>query len=440
MNQRIIAAWKPLAVFGLAFALAGCNKTATTGADGTTTVPGTAASSDTLAKVGDTPITRTDLNKFIEAQSGEQVLPVLIDTQLLFQAGKEAGIEVSDADIAAELDRQKKLDPQLTTALTKNPRLLDIVNPQIKRNLVTQRLLTQGVKDPTDAELQGFLNDYKAYYGDAAKIKFGRILTSTQARADAISRALQSKTKSFEALVAEQQKANDPAAQSSIATTPQFLPVDALPDLIGPDDAKAVERLPKGGNTIPLKLAAPPTAPANQTIYAIYHVTDRQEPAKVDFATLKPVLATDYKMAQVAKEVVKENPDNPPFDETLKRTRASLRNPQDPTANQPSMRDVLTYILRQRQQTILTALRGKGLVKIEDPTYALVADQYKAAPTPVPSGAPGAPGAPAPGVNAPATGNPAPGAPPANAPAANAPAAPAPVAPAPAANAAPAAP
>ena len=452
MNQRIIAASKPLAVIGLAFALAGCNKT-TTGTGGTAvTAPGATASADTLATVGGAPVTRADLNKLLEAQYGESVLPNLIDTQLLLQAGKAAGIDVSDADVAAELERQKKLEPQLTEALTKNPRLLDIVNPQVRRNLVVQRLLTKDVKAPTEAELQQFFNTYKTYYQEPAKVKIGTLLTSTKARADAMSRALKDKTKTFEQLVAEQAKAQDPIAGRSSAGD-SLQPVDTLEQVFGPAEAKVIETLPKGATTAPRPIPIGTGAP----IYVLFHVTDRVAPGAVDFNALKPVVEVDYKMAQVAQGVVKENPANPPFAETLKRTRASIaQQSQNPLAPAPSLRDVLTFILRQKQQELLVGLRAKGLVKIEDPAYTTVADQYKAAPTPVPSGAPGsaapdanaAPAtnaAPAPAGNAamaPAT-NAAPATNPAPAPAGNAAMAPATdaapatnPAPAPAANAA----
>ena len=382
MNKQISAAWKPLAALGLALALAGCN--GTNGAAGGTTggSGATGASGDTLATVGGTPITRTELNKILEAQSGAQVLPVLIDSQLLIQEGKDKGIAVSEADVDAELERQKKLSPELTQELTKNPKLVDAVKTQVRRNLVTQRLLTKDVKAP-DADVKKFFDTYKSYYQDPAKVKVGTLLTSTKARADAMSRALKDKSKTFEQLVEEQKKAQDPlASRSSLGET--FAPVDTLPMVFGADEAKSIEKLAKGGTTDPKAI----NVGAGQPIYVLFHVTDRQEPTKVDFATLKPQVETDYKMAQIAMKEVKKNPQNPSFDETLKRTRDAIRGQsQDPSAPAPSLRDVLTIILRPLQQNLLTDLRAKGTVKIDDASYTAVADQYKAIPTPVPPGA-----------------------------------------------------
>ena len=215
MNQRIIAAWKPLAVFGLALALAGCNKTGTTTTAGTTTASSGAAT-DALATVGGTPITRDQLSKVMEAQYGKQFLPVLINAQLVEGAAKDAGVTVSDAEVSAELDKMRKKTPQMDKQLTENPMLVDVYKTlAIRSDLLTQKLLTKDVKAPTDAELQKFYNSYKAYYGEPAKIKIGALLTSSKERADVMSRALKSKGKTFEQLVAEQQKAQDPAAASS---------------------------------------------------------------------------------------------------------------------------------------------------------------------------------------------------------------------------------
>ena len=366
-----------------------------------------------------TPITRTELNKILEAQSGAQYLPVLIDTQLLIQDGKDKGITVSDADVAAELERQKKIDPRLGEELTKNPKLADIINSQVRRNLVTQALLTRDVKF-TDADLQKFFTTYKSYYEDPAKVKVGTLLTSTKARADAMSRALKAKTKTFEQLVEEQKKAQDPlASRSSLGDS--FAAVDTLPLVFGAEEAKSIEKLPKGGTTDPKAI----NVGAGQPIYVLFHVTDKQEPTKADFAQLKPEITTDYKMAQVAMKEVKKNPENPAFDETLKRTRDAIRGQsQDPTAPAPSLRDVLTVILRPLQQNILTELRSKGTVKIDDPTYTEVAEQYKTIPTPIPpaAGAATAGAATAGAATAGAAMNSAPADAPATAPAMNAPA------------------
>ncbi|MBW3638216.1 MAG: SurA N-terminal domain-containing protein, partial [Armatimonadetes bacterium] len=94
---------KGAALAGLTFALlgaslAGCNN----GNNGGGGVIGGAAvgkSSDTLATVGGTKVTRAELGAFLEAQQGEQVLPYLIDTQLIFENLKSKGLEVTDAEI-----------------------------------------------------------------------------------------------------------------------------------------------------------------------------------------------------------------------------------------------------------------------------------------------------------------------------------------------------
>lgn len=449
MNKQISAAWKPLAAIGLALALAGCGNKSAGGVGGTTATGGTG---DTLATVGGTPIMRADLNKILEAQSGEQVLPVLIDTQLLIQAGKDAGITVSDAEVAEELARQKKIDPTLEATLTQNPMLTDAINTQVRRNLVTQKLLTKDVK-LSDDQLQKFFTTYKSYYERPAKVKVGTLLTSTKARADAMSRALKAKTKTFDALLAEQQKSSDTIAKSSSAGT-DFAPVDTLGAVYGEAEAKSITSLSKGGTAEPKEIKIRPNQPP---IYVLFHITDKQEPTKADFAALKPQIETDYKMAQVAMEEVgkKTDPPNPPFAETLKRTSAAVQAqqqkqqqqqmmqqmqenpmappPPTPPIEAPSLRDVLTVILLPKQQNLLTDLRAKGTVKIDDSNYSKVAEKYKVVPTPVPP-APGAPAGSADANAAPAVGADANAAPAAQAPAANSAA---PDAQAPATNAAP---
>ena len=431
MNKQIKAAWKPLAAIGLALALAGCGNK---GGVGGSTATGSTGGGDTLATVGGTAITRTELNKILEAQGGQQVLPVLIDTQLLTQDAKDKGITVSDADIAAELDRRKKDDPALAETLTKNPRLADILSLQIRRDLVTQKLLTKDVK-VSDDELQKFFNEHKADYEKPTKIKIGRLLTSTKARADAMDRALKSKTKTFAQLVEEQQKSSDPLAKGSDLGNEQSFDLNTLPDLVGPADAKIIGNLPTGGTTAPKQI----NIGQGKTAYVIYSITDKQEPPKADFTALKSQVETDYKMTQVAKDEVKKNKENPSFEEAFKRTRQYIQqqqmqqqmqqNPMAPPPPPPSMRDVLTVILQPLQQNILTELRSKGLVKIDDPAYTNIAKGYEAVPTPVPPAAGGADANAAPAAGTDANAAPAAGtdanAAPAAAPATNAAPAPA---------------
>jgi hypothetical protein len=140
-----------------------------------------------------------------------------------------------------------------------------------------------------------------------------------------------------------------------------------------------------------------------QPVFAIFRKVDFQPSKKADFTALRPQIEMDYKLSEVARKTVSQNPTNPPFEETLKRTQEFMQS-QNPAGAPPKLRDVLNYINQTAAATLMTTLRGAGTVQVDDPTYATVAQQYKAA-TPTPgAGTPSAAGAGAAGAGGAAAG------------------------------------
>jgi hypothetical protein len=365
--------------------LAGCNGGA-----------GGAGGGDSLATVGGTKITRTDLTSFLEAQQGEQVLPYLIDTQLIMESLKAKELDVTDEEVQADLTRRQANDPSVKALVDAGGVKLESAKNQIKRDLAMQKLLTADIK-PTEAQIKSFFDKNRKYYDAPAKAKVGILFTSTKARADLMARQLKDKTRTFEALVEEQKKANDPAAGQSTAVRPTFESVDNF----GPTMAPLINKLPKGGTTPPQELNVGMPTP----IYVIFKKVDFQPAAKADLVKMRAQIETDYKLSEVARKTAAANPQNPPFDETLTRTQQYLAS-QNPGGPQPQLRDVLSFINQTAANELLSKMRSSGSVQIDDPTYAKIGEGYKAAPaagaTPgagAPAGAT-APGAPAAAANA----------------------------------------
>ena len=403
MKTRIFSG---AAATGLALALAGCTGNNTTG---TSSVGTSVTATGDIAKVGNSSVSRADLLGFLEAQSGEQVLPYLIDTQLVFEALKDKKLDVTDAEIDADLERRKTQDPTLAATLTAGGNRVAFVRQQIKRELATQKLLTADAKAPTDEQLKTFLTKYGAYYDQPAKIKLGALVSSTKARADVMERALKAKTKTFEQLVEEQKKVSDPAAKGSTASSGDFQTLATLG--LPPAAQKQLETLPKGGTT------SVQTFPG---AFVIFRKADFQPLVKADLAKNRAQIEGEYRMMQAAQVEVKKNPGNPAFDETLKRTKDSIQQqlqqeyqqtmqqammsgrmtaPPPPPAP-PTLRDVLTAMLIPARNNLLTTLRTAGTVQVSDPAYAKVGESYQpptqigANGTPGPNQTPGAAGTP----------------------------------------------
>jgi hypothetical protein len=370
-----------MAALLLALALAGCN-----GNTGGTTTPGVSgattagSSSDALATVGTTQITRGDLDTLLEGLAGRQVLPGLIDTQLLTEALKAKGGQVSEDEVTAEVNRIAENDAVTKAAIEGGGPRAQVPRQQARRNLTVQKLLTDGIA-ADDAKVQAFFNKFASYYGTPAQVRLGFLVASTKTRADQLSRALATKPDSFNALVAEQKAkaATDPAAGQSTADTGNFQPLEAPSG--PPSPATKFNQLlfsAKTGQVLPVQAASP------QGPFLIARVVDRKEAIKPDMAKIKDQVTTDYKLSQAAEVEIKKNPQNPgTLEQNVKQVVAFLAQPNQQTGApgiKASLRDALTSILIPASQNLLTELRGKGTVQISDPVYQDVAKTYTAAP------------------------------------------------------------
>ncbi len=388
----------------LATALAGCggpggNGGATTGgATGATSAGG----SDTIATVGSGAVTRGQLSQTLEGIYGEQVLPQLIDTQLLDEALKAKNGSVSDAEVTTELARIEDQNPNVKTLVDGGGARVEVIKNQLRRNLVVQKLLTDGIAaDPTKEK--AFYTQFASYYNTPAQNKLGLLVASTKTRADQLARALAGKPDSFAALAAEQKgkSSTDPFAGQSTPDTGRFEAPEefgtarGIPTQFVAPVVKALVTAKKG-QILPVQ-ALRPTGP-----FLIVKVVDRKEATKPDFAKNQPQVETDYKMGQAALAEIKKNPKNPgTLEQNVKQVVDYLSAP-DPQTGQPrpkpSLRDALTFILRPASETLLEKLRTGGTVQIADATYKTVAKAYQPLP-----GAPSAVGG-SPTGNA-ATGN-----------------------------------
>lgn len=371
-----------LAALLLALALAGCGGKTAPGS--TTDVAGTTPS-DALATVGTAQITRGDLDTMLEGAVGRQALPQLIDSQLLTEALKAKGGSVSEDEVSTEVARLSANDPTLKEAVDAGGPRAQVARQQVRRALTTAKLLTEGIV-ADDTKVQAFFKQYGAYYGTPLQVKIGILASSTKARADILSRALQTKPDSFEALVAQQKKTNDPIGSQSTSDTGRFQPVEQV---FGSAPALApltkLLTTAKKGQVLPLQ-AVTPKGP-----FLIVKVVDRQEATQPDFAKVKDQVTLDYKLAQVAEPVVKKNPTNPgTLEQNIKQIIAFLAQPNPQTGapgTKATLRDALNYILQGPSRDLLTKLRSNGSVQISDPTYKEVAQAYAAAPASAGAGA-----------------------------------------------------
>lgn len=355
------------------FAIAGCNQSG--GGSGPVSVSpdSTGGGGGAVVTVNDQPIERNALYAHMEANYGENSLRQLIDFALITQKLKADGLSVSDDEVTAAIDARKDSSPEVATILETGGVRLDALKRQTRFQLSLDKVLTKDVK-VTDDELKKWFGTRSKYYDQPAKAKVGILLSSTKARADTMAAQLKSKSKSFLELVEEQKKAKDPAGQASLAETPTMIATEGLPPLL----KGTIDKLKVGESSGVVSMKEGP-----QTAFAILLAVQKQPAVKADFTKLKSQLEMDYKLEQVARNLNKENPANPPFDKTLDQVAGAVAAQ---SGGQPSFREILTFITQTAATNLTTKLRSDAKIVANDKTYEKLVEGYKPAETATPAG------------------------------------------------------
>lgn len=364
----------------LTFVLAGCPK----GGGGA------------VATVNGESVTRGEIDSHLEATNGDSALRQLIDYALVMQKLKAGSLSVSDDQVNKQIQKMRTANPQLDDVIQVGGPRLEALQRRVRYETAINMLLTKDIK-VDDKTLKTWFDKNHAYYDQPTRLRVGFLLSSSQERANTMEAQITKKTKSFQELVEEQKKANDQVAQQSTAESPTFMLPDSLPPALRTDVAK----LKKGEVSKVLSIGN-----SQRKVYVIVRVTDRQDALKADFTTNHDELEQDYKLEQVAKKLNSENPSNPPFEKSVEQVKAVVQQQnQSPTA--PSYRDILNFINQTAVNRLLQGLRTAAQVKIDDPAYKDVGNDFQPVPgvatsgaapaaTPAPEPAPAPAPAPAP--------------------------------------------
>lgn len=380
--------------------LAGCNNASTGGSSGGAISGGAISGGETIATAGSTNIGREDLHAYLEANGGPQALAQLIDFELLMQHAKANGIEITEAQVQAEIDERTKANKALKDVVAKGGVQLDAFKRAVRYEKAVSALLTKDVKVDAAKQAKWFKDEsfggQKTHkrYDVPDTMKAGLLLTSTKTRADYLAQQLK-KGKTFLELVNEQKKVADPAAQSSTNDTAEsappgqpdagFIPLEGLP--IAPAQLEAVKKLQPNQTSGVLKLQTP-----NPTFIILKMIEFR--PGKKAQAT-DPQPMEDYKLTLVAQQENAKNPQNPKdFNEVLTRMQQQMQqqNMQQMRFEPVSYRDIITAINQAALGRLMEEVRKKNKVTITDANYADVNKIYNPEPVatvPAPGSAPG---------------------------------------------------
>jgi hypothetical protein len=398
-----------LALALAAATIAGCNSNSSGGGTTTGSSSDTASldTGATVATVGGENISRGEMFSFLEANAGEAALRQLIDYHLVMQDAKTKNIDITDAELDAEIKRRSESDPRVAEVVKGGGSRLDSLKRQLGYQMALDRILVADVKaDPSAVTKWLATNDptvpgqkTSARYGKPEQVKLGILLTSQKARADVMASQLKG-GKSFSDLVAEQKKAKDQVASGSTANTSEGSPASAsggyLPIAGLPKPLQTALASLKVNGTTPVVAISPAQGKA-PGLYAIVQLLDRQ--AEVKANPSDPTVVMDYKLTQVATATVKKLSPKSTLDQAVQgiiqqAQQSMMQAMQQGNFSQqaiPTYREALDSINRSQVNDLLAKLRTSEAAKvaIPDKQYAALEANYKPA---TPATAPGAAG------------------------------------------------
>ena len=149
---------------------------------------GSAAAEETVAKINDVSISKTQLYDAMLAGGGVQTLDSLISQELIRQEGTKAGIQVTEADLEQEMQTVRSSfasEEEFQQALA----TYGMTEESLKKEMNTQvqlRKLLEPQVTVTDEEIKKYYDENLEMLKTPEQVKASHILVATKEEADAI--------------------------------------------------------------------------------------------------------------------------------------------------------------------------------------------------------------------------------------------------------------
>jgi foldase protein PrsA len=166
-----------------------------------------ASTDKTVASVGGTKITATQLHTKLEQMQGKDVLKRMIDDQVIRNQAKSLKLEVSDKEIQDEIDKLVKDKfsgdkAQFEKALKDYNTTLADLKSDITTTLLAKKIATKDVT-VSDQEIKDYYDKNKETLGEPAQAHARHILVKDEAKAKELYDKLKANPNDFEKLAKE---------------------------------------------------------------------------------------------------------------------------------------------------------------------------------------------------------------------------------------------
>ncbi|HCA46349.1 MAG TPA: hypothetical protein DEP45_03020 [Armatimonadetes bacterium] len=263
--------------------------------------------------MGGVKITETEFSDRLVKAFGEDMLRSMIDRELIRQAAADRGVEVSEEELAKEMEQAKAqygTEEQFQQFLTANDLTQEEWEEEVSMMVLARKLALHGV-EPTEQQLKEFFEQNKDQFAKPAMVSFSEIVVDSKATADEVVAELKKGESSFA----------DLASRYSMATTREAggeRPEMPIQSITQPQVREVAENLPVGQVSDPID--------ANGS-FVILTVRDRSEGRPASFETDREAIEEQYKMANA-------NSLRDILDEQLKKTRVTIVDPRFSSLNE----------------------------------------------------------------------------------------------------------
>ncbi|MDR6554231.1 peptidylprolyl isomerase [Paenibacillus qinlingensis] len=146
------------------------------------------ASTKAVAKVNGVEISSAKLYDALVASGGAQTLDSMITEELISQESKKAGVQITDADITAEIQTIKDsygTEDEFTQALTNYGMTIEDLKKNMQSQVMLKKILEPQVTI-TDDEIKKYYDENLESLKVPAQVKASHISVATEAEAEAI--------------------------------------------------------------------------------------------------------------------------------------------------------------------------------------------------------------------------------------------------------------
>ncbi|MED4911988.1 peptidyl-prolyl cis-trans isomerase [Brevibacillus centrosporus] len=255
------------------------------------------------AVVGGSTISEADYISALKQKFGDQVLQDMVNREVVFQAAKQQGVTVDQAELDQEMAQIRESygsssDSEFEQALIKQAgTTVEALRREITYQLLLQALATKDIVI-SDEELLTFYNNHPERYARPMQMRLWQIVVATQQEAEQVAAELKQGA-NFQALAKER------SIDSLTSGNGGDMGWLSLGDSRLPDEAQDVV-----ADLETKKISAPMKVKEN---YVIYQMADRRKAEQQSFEQVKEAIRKELAFAQVES-----------LDEVLDRLRQSV--------------------------------------------------------------------------------------------------------------------